>query len=188
MHFPDMERMAKSDARELIEAVANGDAGAEAALFEAEAERIWRILFRLTGSPDDADDLTRETFLRAFESASTFRSRGSARGWLARIALNLTRDGFKRRRRREALLAQHSDPEGVSPRLSTSVDRRVRAAVECLPEDQRIVVLMHDLEGYTHSEIAQAIGIAPGSSRSRLSRARAVLREQLQDLVEEATR
>lgn len=179
--------MSKPSPEELIEAVVNGQVGAKAALFTAEAERIWRMMVRLTGSADDADDLTQETFLRAFENAAAFNSLGSGRGWLARIALNLARDGFKRRRRRDALLRRYSEPASVAPMGQTWQDRRVRAAVDGLSADMRAVVLMHDVEGYTHAEIAQAMGIAPGSSRSRLSRARAILREQLHDMMKEGS-
>lgn len=169
--------------RNLIRAIARGDASARRDLFDAQAERLWSLLFRMTGDYDEAHDLVQETFVRAFRKAPGYDARGSAEGWLARIAVNLARDRHKRRRRRDRLLERwDAAPEASTPGSTPLVDRRVREAVEGLDEKHRLVVLMHDVEGYTHQEIGEALGIAPGSSRARLSRARAVLRERLADL------
>ena len=162
-----------------------GEHGAQRALLAAHGEEVWRLLYRVTGDYDAAHDLTQETFLHAFRKADRFQGRGGARGWLARLALNLARDDLRKRRRRLRLLERHTIEEPAPPRRDPLLAARVRDAVEALPEGLRWVVLMHDLEGYTHEEIGEALDIAPGSSRARLSRARAKLREQLSELREE---
>jgi RNA polymerase sigma-70 factor, ECF subfamily len=176
---------AMRDDIDLIGRVGVGDERARRELFAAYGERVWRIVFRLVGDYDDAHDLTQETFLRAFDRAASYDARGSVLGWLARIALNLARDDLRRRRRRRDILEARPHPGPPVPGGDPLVAARVRAAVDTLSDVERVVVLMHDLEEYTHEEIADALGIAPGSSRARLSRARARLREALHDTLKE---
>ena len=168
---------------ELVARLQAGDATARRALFDAEAGRVWRLCYRLVGDYDAAHDLVQETFIRAFARIDRYDGRGSLSGWLNRLALNLTRDTMRRDRRRGRWLTRGDDDAATSRASAASADhesdRRVRAALDALPELLRIVVLMHDVEGYTHEEIGVALGIAPGSSRARLSRARSQLRERL---------
>ena len=168
---------------ELVARLKAGDGAARRAFFDAEADRVWRLCFRLVGDYDAAHDLVQETFIRAFARMARYDGRGTLRGWLHRIALNLTRDALRKDRRRGRWLARRTD--GVDDARAIGIEsdpegeRRVRAALDALPELLRIVVIMHDIEGYTHEEIGAALGIAPGSSRARLSRARSQLRERL---------
>ena len=169
----------------LVARAGAGEHGAQRALLAAHGEAVWRLLYRVTGDYDWAHDLTQETFLLAFRKADRFRGRGAAGAWLARLALNLARDEMRKRRRRRQLLERRAGAEAESLGRDPLMAARVSDAVESLPEGLRWVVEMHDIEGYTHEEIAEALDIAPGSSRARLSRARARLREQLSELREE---
>lgn len=169
----------------LLEGAGAGDHAAQRSVLEAHGEQIWRLLFRMTGDYDRAHDLTQEAFLRAFRKAGAFEGRGSLRGWLARLAVNLARDQLRKRRRRRVLLDRHPVTADDRPARDPLVEARVREAMEGLSEGQRVVVVMHDLEGYTHEEIGEALGIAPGSSRARLSRARKELRTALAGLRKE---
>lgn len=169
----------------LLERAGAGEEPAQRAFLEAHGEEIWRLLFRMTGDYDRAHDLTQETLLRAFRKAGDFEGRGSVRGWLARMAVNLARDHLRKRRRRLRLLEEHGGPEDHHPSKDPLFEERVREAVDGLSDGQRLVVVMHDLEGYTHEEIGEALGIAPGSSRARLSRAREELRTVLAGLRKE---
>ena len=166
---------------ELVARLQAGDATARRAFFDAEAGRVWRLCYRLVGDYDAAHDLVQETFIRAFARIDRYDGRGSLSGWLNRLALNLTRDTMRRDRRRGRWLTRGDDDAATKGSASTDheSDRRVRAALDSLPELLRVVVLLHDVEGYTHEEIGEALGIAPGSSRARLSRARSQLRERL---------
>lgn len=170
------------DDAELRRRIRAGEPGAQRLLFDAHAPRVWRLLFRLTGDYDDAHDLTQEALLHALRKFDRFDGRGSLAGWLAQLAVNLMRDELRTRRRRARTTPDSAADERVHDDADPIVDARVREAVERLSEEERVVVLMHDLEGYTHEEISTAIGIAAGSSRARLSRARSRLREWLEDL------
>lgn len=173
----------------LVPRLRDGDPDARRALFEREGPRVWRLVHRLCGDYDVAQDVTQETFLAAFRKIGRYGGTGSLRGWLCRIALNLLRDGERTRRRRADTLARFPGDEAADARTAEPfVQRRVHAAVDGLGEKLRTVLLMHDVEEYTHEEIAEALGIAAGSSRARLSRARALLRTALADLAPKDTR
>jgi len=173
----------------LVPRLRGGDPDARRALFEREGPRVWRLVYRLRGDYDVAQDVTQETFLAAYRKIGRYGGTGSLPGWLGRIAVNLLRDQQRTQRRRGATLARFPADEAADARTGEPfVQRRVHAAVDALGEKLRAVLLMHDVEEYTHEEIAEALGIAPGSSRARLSRARALLREALADLAPEDSR
>jgi RNA polymerase sigma-70 factor (ECF subfamily) len=176
------------DERELIARVLAGDRVAGRELYDAHAPRVYRLVFRLTGDTDLAQEFTQETFVRAFAQLGGFRGDAALSTWLYRVALSVTSNGMrkvKRFRGREADLDE-AEPIGVGPR-STEPDLRARLsrAIDALPEIYRTVVTMHDVEGYTHAEIAHALGVPEGTCKTRLSHARAKLREALQAFVEE---
>lgn len=176
------QTVAAADEVALLERVAAGDAAARRWFFDEHAPRVWRLLYRITGEYDEAHDLTQETLLHGLRKLGTFERRGSVHGWLACIALNLARSEMRRRKRREDTLRVVHMPAHDTPAADPLLQARVHAAVDELNEDERTVLLMHDLEGYTHEEIGVALGIATGSSRARLSRARARLRDRLHDI------
>lgn len=168
--------------RELIERARDGDRTAERELYEAHVDRVYRLAFRMCGRDDLAQDCVQETFVRAFGALKKFRGDAALSTWLhsiaTRVVLNLLRSVERHERRAEPLEAadRHERmPEPPEPDLG----ERLTAAIDGLEDHYRIVVVMHDLEGYTHDEIGSALGIAEGSSKARLSRARAMLREAL---------
>ncbi len=150
------------------------------ALYDELGEKVFRLLHRMTRSPELAADLTHDTFVRAFERLEQFDRRGALAGWVYRIATNLARDHMKRphpfapepARERAPAAAGHGSGE---PDLRLLL----RAALDALPEPNRVVVLLHEVDGFTHEEIGRMLEIAPGTSKARLSRGRAMLREAL---------
>lgn len=165
---------------ELLDGLRRGDTEAKRLLFEEYGEAVWRVAFRLSGDGDVADDITQDTFVRAFRSIHSYRGTGSLRGWLCRIALNLYRDAIKLQRRRATLLARSIEAALSSAEVDSRDDAdAVTRIVDQLPEKYRVVLVLHDLEGLGHDEIGEALGIASGSSRARLSRARALVREKM---------
>ena len=170
---------------DLLAALRAGDANARAEAFRAEGERVWALVYRLCGDYDLAHDITQVTFLRAFRKIERYDGAGTLRGWICGIAINHLRDVLKTQRRRSVTLERFHDAEdrAVLPAARDVVLReRVARALAELSAPMREVIVMHDVEGFTHEEIAQVQGIAPGSSRARLSRARAQLRDLLADL------
>ena len=166
---------------ELIQQVLAGDPVAERALYDGHVGRVWGMVYRFAGDPDRAADWTQETFVKVFDRLRDFRGESTLGTWIGSIAISVALTGLRRvmkHDRREAdLLPDYPAVEtsGVEPDLS----ERLTAAIAQLGEHYRAVFLLHDLEGYTHEEIARMLGVETGTSKARLSRARARLREAL---------
>ena len=147
--------------------------------------RVYRLAYRLTGNPHDAEDLTQEVFVRVFRSLSSYTP-GTFEGWLHRITTNLFLDGVRRKARiRFDALPDDAErlPSGErSPAQlydDTHFDPDVQAALDALPPDFRAAVVLCDLEGLSYEEIAATLGIKLGTVRSRIHRGRVLLREAL---------
>jgi RNA polymerase sigma-70 factor, ECF subfamily len=172
----------KPDAAALIERVLNGEERAARALYDAHADRVYRLAYRLTGEEELARECTQQAFCRAFLRLGTFRGEAAFGTWLYRVTVNMTM-GRLRQVGRSRQMEQELDPAavaGVPPRDHDPMLRaRLQEALAALPEPFRLVVVMHDVEGFTHEEIGRVLGIAAGTSKARLSRARARLRPLL---------
>ena len=167
---------------QLVRQVLAGDPAAERALYDAHVDRVYRLAFRLVGSDDLAQDITQETFIRAFEQLSKFRGESALSTWLHAIAVSVALNGLrkvKRFERREAPLDEAAPVGRVTREAEPDLKARMRRAIDALPVGYRTVFLMHDVEGYTHEEIGAALGIQSGTSKAQLSRARAKLRDAL---------
>ena len=171
------------DERELIARVRAGDALAERALYDAHVDRVFRLAYRLAGDDDLARDFTQETFIRAFERLDGFRGEAALSTWLYTIATTVTLNGLRKlkRRGREIDLDHAAEVAGGARRAEPDLKSRLYAAIDALSEKYRTVFVMHDVEGYTHEEIATALNVEVGTSKAQLSRARAKLREALAD-------
>lgn len=176
------------DEPELISRVRAGEAAAERALYDAHVDRVYRLAYRLAGDDELARDFTQETFIRAFERLDTFRGESRLSTWLHAIATTVALNGLrkvKRFRTRETVL-EAADGVAVGARAAEpDLKTRLRDAIDALPRKYRAVVVMHDVEGYTHEEIAAALGVEVGTSKAQLSRARAKLRAALSDFAGE---
>lgn len=172
--------------RELIRRVLAGDPGAERAMYDAHVDRVFRLVYRMAGDPDRAQDWVQETFIRGFDRLAEFRGECALSTWLCSIAISITLNGLrkvKRLREREVDL-DHAGPLGTSPReADPDLKVRLNRAIDDLPEGYRTVFVMHDVEGFTHEEIAHTLGVQPGTSKAQLFRARAKLRVALADFV-----
>jgi RNA polymerase sigma-70 factor (ECF subfamily) len=169
------------DQSELINAACAGDPDAERALYEAHVDRIFRLAYRMTGDEALAQDLTQETFIRAFDRLDSFRGDAALATWLhaiaTRVILNSVRK-IKRLRERELALERAQEPR-TADRGDIELRMTLHRAIDALPADLRLVMVMHDIEGFKHREIAAALAIAPATSKTRLFRARSQLRRQL---------
>jgi RNA polymerase sigma-70 factor (ECF subfamily) len=170
------------DQRTLIERARRGDASAHRALYDAHVERIYRLTYRLTGVEHLARDLTQDTFVRAFARIDEFREESAFGTWLHTIAVSVSLNELRRRKREKARTAPLEDADALPesrPRSDPVLRAKVMEAVNDLPEGCRTVFMMHDAEGYTHEEIAAALGVSVGTSKAQLSRARGKLRVSL---------
>lgn len=174
--------------RHLIAGLLAGDRAAGRALYDAHAPRIYRLVYRIAGDEELARDCTQEAFIRAFERLGDFRGDAAFGTWLHRIAVTVTLNALRKQNRwwkRETVLEAAADVPSRAIRAEPDLQERLRAAIDALPEIYRVVVVMHDVEEYTHVEIAGVLGIPVGTSKARLSTARARLRQALADFAEE---
>jgi len=173
---------------ELIARARAGDAAAERELYETHVDRVYRLAYRFAGDADLARDFTQDTFIRAFERLGDFRGESQFGTWLHAIAVSVALNGLrdvKRRRLRETDLEDGHEVAATGREAEPDLKRRLKAAIDALPEGYRTVFVMHDVEGYTHEEIGGALGVETGTSKAQLSRARAKLRVLLADFAGE---
>lgn len=171
-----------ADQRALIERARRGDASAHRALYDTHVDRVYRLAYRLTGVEDLAREVTQDTFVRAFASIDGFRGDSAFSTWLHQIAVSLSLNEIKARKRERARNAPLDDAMGLAESVPSSdplLREKVMEAVNDLPEGCRTVFMMHDAEGFTHQEIAKALGVTEGTSKAQLARARGKLRVAL---------
>jgi RNA polymerase sigma-70 factor (ECF subfamily) len=174
--------------RELIARVVAGDRLAARELYDAHAPRVFRLAFRLTGESELARELTQETFIRAFAQLGRFRGESALSTWLHRVTISVVSNAMrkvKRFRARETDLDQATSMAAEPRRAEPDLRDKLHRAIDELPEIYRTTLVMHDVEGYTHEEIASVLGVAEGTCKSRLSVARAQLREKLAPFAKE---
>ena len=173
---------------ELIARVIAGDRLAARELYDAHAPRVFRLAFRFTGDSDLARELTQETFIRAFAQLGRFRGDSALSTWLHRVTISVVSNGMRKVRRfrtREADLDEAMTLAVESRRADPDLRDKLYRAIDELPEIYRVTLVMHDVEGFTHEEIANVLGVAEGTCKSRLSVARAQLREKLAPFAKE---
>ena len=155
---------------------------AEREIYEKHVDRVYRLALRMTSNPALAEDLTQDVFVRAFDRMHQYRGEAELGTWIHRVAISVILNAVKKRqstRTRELPLTATVPAVSNSGAIGFDARERVRAAVSQLPDDLRVVVLLYDVEGYTHNEIADMMGINAGACRMRLLRARQLLRSML---------
>lgn len=174
--------------QELVERSRQGEHTAFRELYDANVDRIYRLTYRMSGDDDLARDYTQEAFVRAYEKLDQFRGDASFSTWLHSIAVSVTLNGLRkvqRYRKRERALEEVPYLTAPATTAEPDLKSKLKDAIDRLPELYRTVFLMHDLEGYSHREIASVLDVAEGTSKARLSRARAKLRDMLGDFAQE---
>jgi len=186
-------------ADQFLEKLRRGDALAYERLVAENSGDVYALLFRLTSDAEEARDLTQETFLRAFQSIDRFRGDASLKTWIYRIAINQARNRWRwwRRRRRDvtvsldatddqreqplaATLPCENSPSPEQQTLAREREAQLREALCGLRRSYREAVILRDVEGFSYEEIAQTLQISIGTVKSRISRGRLELRQQLE--------
>jgi RNA polymerase sigma-70 factor (ECF subfamily) len=170
--------------KQLVARVVDGDPAAQRELYESHVDRIYRLAFRLAGEDELARDFTQLTFIRAFERIGDFRFESSLATWLHTIGVSIALNGLRKvktARNREAPIEAAASIGTITREAEPDLKTRMKDAIDGLSEKYRTVFLMHDVEGFTHEEIGAALGIPPGTSKTRLFQGRAKLREALAD-------
>jgi RNA polymerase sigma-70 factor (ECF subfamily) len=171
---------------ELIQRAQEGDPAAIREIYRLYAPRVYAIVKRLAADEQLAEDWAQEAWVRIFRALGTFRGDARFTTWLHRIAVNSALHGRRWRERR----VRHEAPIPESmpvraPTEQTLLRLRLEKAMAQLPERMRQVLALHDIEGYTHEDIAEFLGVTPGTSKSQLFKARARMRELLRPAFEE---
>lgn len=181
-HDPMTSPSAAVDDQQLIAQVLAADPRAERAFYDRHVAKVHRLACRLAGDGTLAQDFTQETFVRAFARLSQYRGDAALSTWICAICVTVSLNGLR------ATSTRHNREAGYEEALTFAVSTResepdlkdrMRAAIDALSEGYRAVFLMHDLEGFTHEEIGQALEIQPGTSKARLFHARRKLRVAL---------
>jgi RNA polymerase sigma-70 factor (ECF subfamily) len=168
--------------RQLIERVLIGDKAAQREFYDRHVERVFGLAHRMVGDHAAARDCTQLTFIRLFDKLPSFRGEASLSTWVHAVAVNVVlqwRRKTKSSRQREVDLEAAQDIPARDCVFDGIVNETIRRAIDALGMRYRTVVVMHDIEGYTHEEIGAALGIGTAASKTRLSRAHKKLKEAL---------
>jgi RNA polymerase sigma-70 factor (ECF subfamily) len=165
----------------LTTAAQRGDDTAFLALYDRHAGRVRRLVERWVSDPDLVDDLCQESWLRVFRGLDRFRGEAEFSSWLHTIVRNVVMGRGRTKKRRGELLREWWHPQDRSSPEPVELRIELREAVASLPDGMRRVLWLHDVEGWTHADIGTELGVAEGTSKSQLFRARARLREMLRE-------
>jgi RNA polymerase sigma factor (sigma-70 family) len=180
---PELPAPAPADEAALLARAAGGDGEAFAALYREHVGRVFGLCLRLTADRALAEEHTQESFVRAWENLGRFRAESAFGTWIYRIAANLALGGLRDRNRRGLKVVQGVDQslvESVAEQASPPYEGiDLERAIEALPPGARAVFVLHDVEGWQHDEIAEQLGLAVGTSKAQLHRARRLLRRRL---------
>ena len=165
--------------RELAVQVMTGDEVAFRQLYQRHTPRLMALVLRFVGGHEaDAEDVVQEAWLRATERLGQFRWEAAFGSWLSAIALNLAREQLRRHSRRREVEWPEEEPPAAEP-LERVDPRDLERAIASLPQGYRSVLVLHDVEGYRHEEIAEQLGVSVGTSKSQLFHARRAMRHAL---------
>lgn len=193
----EFEDLAPTAEERFLERLKRGDNDAFDQLYEEYKGLVYNLAFRILGEQEEALDLTQEVFLSVFKHVNTFNGSSSLQTWIYRITLNscLNRTRWWRRRKRDSTIPiseiQHrrgggnrfeirdrgSSPEALAFR--SELERMISKRIVDLPHDQRVAVVLRDVEGLSYEEIAEMLRISRGTVKSRIARGREALRNQL---------
>jgi RNA polymerase sigma-70 factor, ECF subfamily len=164
----------------LVQRACAGDSRAFERLYREHAGKVYGLCLRLTRDAHLAEDCTQDTFINAWKALPQFQTRSSLSTWLHRIAVNVS---LGRRRKASPVMeppAEDEDGSGGGFVLETPLEvRELETAIGALPDGARDALVLHALYGYSHGEAAEMLGIAEGTCKAQLHRARKLLRERL---------
>jgi len=177
---PQVGRSSSGDG-DLVRRAAEGEVGAYEMLYRQHVGRVHALCLRMARDRSEAEELTQETFVRVWERLGSFRGESAFSTWLHRVTVNVVIAELRRRGRwRERFTAHEGEEVGVAePAFSAGGDLDLERAIAALSPQARLVFVLHDVEGYQHNEIAELTGLAVGTSKAHLHRARLLLREEL---------
>ena len=178
----ELEAVSEAQPSSLVERAQRGERGAFESLYHEHVGRVHALCLRMSGDRGRAEELTQDVFVRAWSRLDSFRGDAAFGTWLHRIAVNAVLQKRRSDRRREQRIETRELLEGEASvtRERPAEQLDLERAVAGLPEGAKAVFLLHDVHGYKHHEIADMMGIAVGTTKAQLHRARRLLREALE--------
>ncbi len=169
-------------AESLVEQAQAGDVGAFEELYRLHVGRVHALCLRMSGDAREAEELTQDAFVRAWEKLDSFRGSSAFSSWLHRLAVNVVLASWRAKGRHRERVVSIGDVRSLAdprhepkPRLALDLE----SAIAGLPAGARTVFVLYDVEGYRHRDIAELTGLAVGTSKTQLHRARRLLRKAL---------
>lgn len=168
------------ESNELVLRARNGDLQAFERLYRVHVGRVHGLCLRLTADEREAEELVQQVFIRAWRGLDGFRGESAFASWLHRLAVNRFRSSLRSRRRRWRREAAAARATGGAVERAPGAAIDLERAIGTLPPRARAVFVLHDVEGYRHREVAELLGVAEGTCKAQLHRARRLLREALE--------
>lgn len=177
---PSVTNLPGDEARWVRQAQA-GDTGAFEKLYRAHVDRIYGLCLRMTGNPSEAEDCAQEAFIQAWTKLDRFRGDSTLGTWMHRVAVNTVLGRMRKSRREQDRIRAVSDVAELGRPIGDDGELRdLEQAINELPRGARHVFVLHAVYGYSHGETGDMLGIAEGTSKAQLSRARRLLTQQLE--------
>lgn len=171
---------------DLITGCLQGHRRMQEELYKRFSPRMYAVCLRYAGSSEEAEDILQEGFIKVFKKIDSFRGDGSFEGWMRRIFVNTAIEHF--RRKRYLMPVTEKEENSMEGKYSSALDdlgaKDIMALVQELSPGYRTVFNMYVVEGYTHKEIADILGISEGTSKSQLSRAKVILQEMVRNYID----
>jgi len=172
---------------DLIVGCLEGNRRMQEELYRRFSPRMYAVCLRYAGNTEEAEDILQEGFVKVFKKLDSFRSEGSFEGWIRRIFVNTAIEHF--RRKRYLMPVTEKEENTIEGKYLSILDdlaaRDIMALVQELSPGYRTVFNMYVVEGYTHKEIADMLGISEGTSKSQLSRAKVILQEMVKKFIDQ---
>ncbi len=178
-----LDSTVRSDLNPTVRQAQLGDPKAFEQLYHENVGRVYAVCLRICADRTRAEELTQDVFVRTWTMLPSFRGESAFSSWLHRLAVNVVLVDLRSQRRRTARvqtaqdLEQYDSPDDVAP-LGTAMD--LDDAIAKLPPQARAIFVLHDIDGYKHEEIAEQLGLAVGTTKAQLHRARKLLKEVLE--------
>jgi len=185
--------------KDLLLKARNGDVKAFETIIEDYQKKVFNIALRMIGNHDDASELAQEVFIRIFKSLKNFKGESSLSTWIYRITTNVCLDELRKRKNKNIVsldedvkqddgeIKRQVEDARPTPDViaeKNEVRRVVKEAILSLPEDQRTVIILRDIQGFSYDEIAKIMNCPEGTVKSRINRSRQILRDRLKPKLE----
>ena len=172
---------------DLIAGCINGERRMQEELYRRFSPKMYAVCLRYAGKADEAEDILQEGFIKIFKKLSTFRGEGSFEGWIRRIFVNTSIEHFRRKNYLQPVTEKEENTiEGkYLSVLDNLAEKDILGLIKELSPGYRTVFNLYVVEGYTHKEIGDILGISEGTSKSQLSRAKVILQEMVKKFIEQ---